>query len=92
MYIVYVYFLFSFNSHFTADEGDLEMAVEYNGSTVAAMDMDSKIGYKQFFSEGSKFQYSGKEWLMHTTMLCFSMCKVPKNILQMDSKSVKAQS
>lgn len=39
------------------------MTVEYNGSTVAAMDMDSKIGYKKFFSEGIKFQYSGKEWL-----------------------------
>lgn len=39
------------------------MSVAYNGSTVAAMDMDSKIGYKQFFSEGSKFQYSGKESL-----------------------------
>lgn len=40
------------------------MAVEYNGSTVAAIDMDSKIGYKQFFSEDSKFQYSGKKcWL-----------------------------
>lgn len=39
------------------------MAVEYNGSTVAALNMDSKIGYKQFFSEGSKIQYSGKEKL-----------------------------
>lgn len=37
------------------------MAVEYNGSTVAAIDMDTKIGYKQFFSEGGKFQYSGTE-------------------------------
>lgn len=39
------------------------MTVEYNGSTVAAMDMESKIGYKQFFSEGRKFQNSGKELL-----------------------------
>lgn len=52
-----------FNSPFAADEGDLKMSVAYNGSTVAAMDMESKIGYKQFFSEGSKFQYSGKESL-----------------------------
>lgn len=41
------------------------MAVEYNGSTVASIDMDSKIGYKQFFSEGSRFQYSGKETLAY---------------------------
>lgn len=39
------------------------MAVEYNGSTIAAIDMDSKIGYKQFFSEGVKFKHSGKEVL-----------------------------
>lgn len=53
------------------------MSVTYNGSTVAAMDMDSKIGYKQFFSEGRKFQYSGKESLnsfqmKRTTMLWFT--------------------
>lgn len=53
-----------FNSNLSADEAELKMAVEYNGSTVAAIDMDSKIGYKQFFSEDSKFQYSGKKcWL-----------------------------
>lgn len=51
------------DSNVSAGEADLKMAVEYNGSTVAAIDMDSKIGYKQFFSEGSKFQYSGKETL-----------------------------
>lgn len=41
----------------------VKMAVEYNGSKVTPIDMDSKIGYKQFFSECSKFQYSGKEVL-----------------------------
>lgn len=56
------------------------MSVAYNGSTVAAMDMDSKIGYKQFFSEGSKFQYSGKESLnsfqmKHPAMLWFGSLK-----------------
>uniref|UniRef100_A0A674P499 C-type lectin domain family 4 member M-like n=2 Tax=Takifugu rubripes TaxID=31033 RepID=A0A674P499_TAKRU len=55
---VFIHIFLCFNSHFAADEGDLKMSVAYNGSTVAAMDMDSKIGYKQFFSEGSKFQYS----------------------------------
>lgn len=71
---VFMYISLCFNSHFAADEGDLKMSVAYNGSTVAAMDLDSKIGYKQFFSEGSKFQYSGKESLnsfqmKHPTML-----------------------
>lgn len=41
----------------------VKMAVEYNGSKVTAIDMDSKIGYVKFFSEDSKFQYSGKEML-----------------------------
>lgn len=57
------FFSFCFNSNLSADEADLKMAVEYNGSRVAAISMDSKIGYKQFFSEGSKFQYAGKEML-----------------------------
>lgn len=69
---VFIYICLCFNSHFAADEGDLKMSVVYNGSTVAAMDMDSKIGYKQFFSEGSKFQYSGKSLnsfqIKHTTI------------------------
>lgn len=53
-----------FDPTLAADEGELKMSVEYNGSTVAAMDMDSKVGYK-LFSEGGKFQYSGKETHTH---------------------------
>lgn len=50
------------------------MSVAYNGSSVAAMDMDSKIGYKQLFSEGSKFQYSGKGSLISFQMKRTTSC------------------
>lgn len=44
-----------------AHEADLNIAVEYRASTVTNMDMEnSKIGYKQFFTDGSKLQSSGK--------------------------------
>lgn len=44
-----------------AHEADPNMAVEYRASTVTNMDMEnSKIGYKQFFTDGSKLQSSGK--------------------------------
>lgn len=51
------------------------MSVEYSGSTVAAMDMDSKIGYKQFFSEANKFQYSGK-YQLHSKVIPESLSNV----------------
>lgn len=50
------------NYNCTAHEADAKMAVEYRASTVTNMDIDdSKIGYKQFFSDGSKLKYSGTE-------------------------------
>lgn len=53
---------FFLNDNFTAHEADAKMAVEYRASTVTNMDFDdSKIGYKQFFLDGSKLKYSGNE-------------------------------
>lgn len=41
---------------------DAKMTVEYHASTATNMDIeDSKIGYKQFFMDGSKLRYSGNE-------------------------------
>lgn len=54
--------VFSFIGRSLAHKADAKMAVEYRASTVSNMDMeDSKVGYKQFFGEGSKVQYSGKK-------------------------------
>ena len=45
----------------TVHEANPNMAVEYRASTVTNMDTEnSKIGYKQFFTDGSKLQSSGK--------------------------------